>query len=213
MLRCTKEKPAGLCWEKVTIPRCNIVGSGLGVGVGLGTELGDACAGFIYFWYIISAFVLIMIIHYRDAYVLWVAYIKSRLSNIDLHRWNKTGWSRQSRNSRATVLCNWQDVRHLCRFISCSAITNKNYTLVLLALVRAETIATSVIPWKYKVCLIQNTAKRTRALFLARSKLRLCSANHRPGYWRNLPCDWPSTAWGYSEQETENGPRYLTISV
>ena len=48
---------------------------------------------------------------------------------------------------------------------------------------------------------------RARFLFLAWSKLRLCSANHRPGYWSNLPCDWQSTAWGYSEQETENGPR------
>ena len=47
---------------------------------------------------------------------------------------------------------------------------------------------------------------RARFLSLARSKLRLCSANHRPGYWSNLPCDWPSTAWAYSEQETENGP-------
>ena len=47
----------------------------------------------------------------------------------------------------------------------------------------------------------------TRACFLslAWSKLRLCSANHRPGYWSNLPCDWPSTAWAYSEQEAENG--------
>ena len=35
-------------------------------------------------------------------------------------------------------------------------------------------------------------------LSFARSKLRLCSANHRPGYWSNLPCDWPSTAWAYS---------------
>ena len=36
----------------------------------------------------------------------------------------------------------------------------------------------------------------TRACFLslAQSKLRLCSANHRPGYWSNLPCDWLSTA-------------------
>ena len=33
-----------------------------------------------------------------------------------------------------------------------------------------------------------------RFLSLARSNLRLCSANHRPGYWSNLPCDWPSTA-------------------
>ena len=37
-------------------------------------------------------------------------------------------------------------------------------------------------------------------------KFRLCSANPKPGYWSNLPCDWPSTAWAYSEQETENGP-------
>ena len=36
--------------------------------------------------------------------------------------------------------------------------------------------------------------------------LSLCSANHRTGYWSNLPCDWPSTAWAYSKQETENGP-------
>ena len=33
-----------------------------------------------------------------------------------------------------------------------------------------------------------------------------CSANHRPGYCGNLPCDWPSKAWAYSKQETENGP-------
>ena len=46
-----------------------------------------------------------------------------------------------------------------------------------------------------------------RFLSLALSKLRLCSANHRPGYWSNLPCDWPSTAWAYSEQDTENGLR------
>ena len=47
---------------------------------------------------------------------------------------------------------------------------------------------------------------RARCLSLARSKLRLCSANYRPGYWSNLTCDWPSTAWAYSEQETENRP-------
>ena len=45
-----------------------------------------------------------------------------------------------------------------------------------------------------------------RFLSLARSKLRLCSANHRPGYWSNLPCDWLSIVWAYSEQETENRP-------
>ena len=41
----------------------------------------------------------------------------------------------------------------------------------------------------------------------AQSKLRLCSANHRPGYWSNLPCDWLNTAWAYSKQGTGNGPR------
>ena len=54
---------------------------------------------------------------------------------------------------------------------------------------------------------------RAHFLSLARSKLRLCSANHRPGYWSNLPCYWPSTAWAYSEQETENGPWTGTISI
>ena len=49
-----------------------------------------------------------------------------------------------------------------------------------------------------------------RFLSLARSKLSLCSANHRPGYWSNLPCGWPSTAWVYSEQETEKGPWCVT---
>ena len=50
------------------------------------------------------------------------------------------------------------------------------------------------------------TVPKACFLFLARSKLRLCSANHRSGYWSNLPCDWRSTAWAYFEQETENGP-------
>ena len=53
---------------------------------------------------------------------------------------------------------------------------------------------------------ISHTNSWARFLSLARSKLRLCSANHRPGYWSNLPCDRSSTAWAYSEQETEYGP-------
>ena len=41
-------------------------------------------------------------------------------------------------------------------------------------------------------------------LSLARSKLRLCMAKHRTGYFSNLACDWLSIA--YSRQATENGP-------
>ena len=52
------------------------------------------------------------------------------------------------------------------------------------------------------------TVTRARFLSLTPGKLRLYSANHRPGYWSNLPYDWPSTASAYSEQETENGPWY-----
>ena len=48
---------------------------------------------------------------------------------------------------------------------------------------------------------------RARFLSLAGSKLRLCSANHRAGYFSNLACDWLSIVWAYSEQETENRPR------
>ena len=44
---------------------------------------------------------------------------------------------------------------------------------------------------------------RARFLSLGQSKLRLYSANHRPGYWSNLPCDWPGTAWAYYEQVAE----------
>ena len=43
-------------------------------------------------------------------------------------------------------------------------------------------------------------------LSLAWSKLRLCSANHRAGYFSNLACDWLSIVWAYFEQETESGP-------
>ena len=35
----------------------------------------------------------------------------------------------------------------------------------------------------------------TRFLYLARSKLRLCSANHRAGYFSNLACDWLNIGW------------------
>ena len=48
---------------------------------------------------------------------------------------------------------------------------------------------------------------------LARSKLRLCLANHRAGYFSNLTCDWLSIAWAYSEQETENGPWIKMVTV
>ena len=48
---------------------------------------------------------------------------------------------------------------------------------------------------------------RAHFLSLSWSKLRLCSDHHRPGYWSNMPCDWLSTAWAYSEQEIQNGPR------
>ena len=48
----------------------------------------------------------------------------------------------------------------------------------------------------------------TRAHFLSPAwrKLKLCSANYRPGYWSNLPCNWPSTAWAYFENDTESSP-------
>ena len=35
---------------------------------------------------------------------------------------------------------------------------------------------------------------RARFPSLARSKLRLCLANHRAGYFSNLTCDWLSIA-------------------
>ena len=54
---------------------------------------------------------------------------------------------------------------------------------------------------------------RARFLSLTRSKLRLCSANHRAGYVSNLACDWLSIVWANSEQETENGPRTHRVNT
>ena len=57
-------------------------------------------------------------------------------------------------------------------------------------------------PFHWRIC-----STMACFLFLARSNLRLCSANHRPGYFSNLDCDWLSIVWAYSEQEREKGPR------
>ena len=59
-----------------------------------------------------------------------------------------------------------------------------------------------------KICILSNGHQATgmaalltvletcaRDLALARRKLRLCSANHRAGYFSNLACDWLSIAW------------------
>ena len=51
-----------------------------------------------------------------------------------------------------------------------------------------------------------NARIRAPFLSLSLSKLRLCSANHRAGYFSNLTCDWLSIVWAYSEQATENRP-------
>ena len=57
----------------------------------------------------------------------------------------------------------------------------------------------NIIRWVQKDLWWMEHVIRACFLSLVRSKLRLCSANHRPGYWSNLPCDWLSTAWAYSE--------------
>ena len=51
----------------------------------------------------------------------------------------------------------------------------------------------------------------TRFLSLARSKLRLCSTNHMPGYFSNLAFGWLSIVWVYTEIETESGSSSLAI--
>ena len=38
---------------------------------------------------------------------------------------------------------------------------------------------------------------RAHFLSLTQSKLRLCPANHRAGYFSNLTCDWLSIVWAY----------------
>ena len=82
------------------------------------------------------------------------------------------------------------------------------------SLICVEPVIVNII-FLYYMITLNTTAifhyTRARFLSLARSKLRLCSANHRPCYWSNLPCDWPRIAWAYSEQETENGPSSYNV--
>ena len=60
-----------------------------------------------------------------------------------------------------------------------------------------------ILVWRH---LYIETAPWAHFVSFARSKLRLCSANHRAGYFSNLARDWLSIVWAYSEQETENRP-------
>ena len=62
-------------------------------------------------------------------------------------------------------------------------------------------------PKTNECCHFLDILYRVHFLSLARSELKQCSANHRPGYWSNMSCDWLSTARAHSQQETENGPR------
>ena len=50
-----------------------------------------------------------------------------------------------------------------------------------------------------------------RFLSLTRSKMRLCSAIHRPCYWSNLSCDWPSTAGAYCIQARDKKRTLIQI--
>ena len=56
-------------------------------------------------------------------------------------------------------------------------------------------------------CMMNCALTWAHFLSLAWSKLRLCSANHRAGYFSNLACDWLNIVWAYSKKDIENGPR------
>ena len=85
-----------------------------------------------------------------------------------------------------------------------------------------QTPVTSSVRWRYG--LVERTSGslwerpvygQPRPILRATArctKLMLCLANHRAGYFSNLACDWLSIVWAYSEQETENGPWSVPIS-
>ena len=72
-----------------------------------------------------------------------------------------------------------------------------------LAINRRSKIVFFQVPWDSSDSVSHKWTK-VRFLSLARSKFILCSANHRPCYLSNLPCDRQSTALAYSEQETDD---------
>ena len=105
-----------------------------------------------------------------------------------------------SHNSSAVVT----STKFHCDLVISSWLITSNIITLLCSSAPKSLITSS--PWS-----LADVTQQIRARFLslAQSKLRLCSANHRTGYFSNLACDWLSIVWAYSEQETENRKRAL----
>ena len=88
----------------------------------------------------------------------------------------------------------------VCNFIYAQDIIKMHWRLCILSLKphfpRTNVLELSYRQWWYWPTRLEPIF----CLLLLLSKLRLSSANHRPGYWSDLPCDWPSTAWAYQEK-------------
>ena len=65
------------------------------------------------------------------------------------------------------------------------------------------------------IWLINNQWYQIWAHFLsfAGSKLRLCSANHRPGYWSNPPCDWPTVGPGLQDRQASSFKESIDLAA
>ena len=96
-------------------------------------------------------------------------------------------------------------------------IQNKNYALAHLSMWCINTYLSILLYWHWGYntdgWMQEKCNTRARFLSLAWSKLRLCLANHRAGYFSNLTCDWLSIVWAYSEQEAEIGPSALAMEL
>ena len=60
-------------------------------------------------------------------------------------------------------------------------------------------IVTKIGSFNHVILSVLHTLSCARFLSLARSKLRVCLANHRAGYFSILACDWQSIVWAYSD--------------
>ena len=95
----------------------------------------------------------------------------------------------------------------ICCVITCGMLFVKSKWNLLQSFMISSTIKNTAITTYNRKPYDNDNRAWARFLSLARSKLRLCSAIHRAGYFSNLAWDWPSIVWVYSEQDTEIGPR------
>ena len=187
----------------------------------------------IYSWYLSGTWVVISIqVDHEENYTwfwrcialtCWAMIIEYVIikPNVDYTYMHTLSWPRYYHSTCSNISgVTWRWCNHICRN-SRVFTTGKRYTFVLTVIAgiskwisvksgcieQKDRINTNELRYHGETLLTVAMRISYHFLSLARSKNRLCPANHWAGYFSNLTCNWLSIVWAYFEHETENGPR------